>query len=553
MAIDTQGAPSHISLVPVNVPFTEVGKWELVVDGVSVDVTGKNLIEALDSLKATYGIYAEQYNLPSNLFIRNISELDHILDITYTGDVDFSNPLADPLFSTPSAIIGNAGKTYSFALGGYSNATVWLYPSQLSVESYEDAGKQKLYALGNAYAIELDGIKYTDNRDLEASKSYGSLTDVITQNQLDNILAVSGQQPIAGNSHNVQLVNIDDKSHTVKVYVDKSKPMGNLNAVAGTMTELYQGKAIYCKDDSYVGSPEYGSVNNRVVDEKGFSMVLASKALPPITVEHSFDDVIDTRLETIITLTGSATVEAEPNTDIDELNIGVIVGDTLYSPGVSVAGNVYTWELAISSKTFTGAKFYSVIVTRLGGINAHHVNQKYYAVNTISQFTDYDTQALEATTVSKFVNNGSFNIPNVYTTEEIAAMKYVAGTRSSSTAKQLSITESPDNLVIPDFVSTWLAGNTDTPTGTNVILTRTIGEIGIMHLPQAAKYSLDLVSNAEVPLETPLYDSSQFDYAYVAITGLKEAVFENSMFSAENAGQCFYIEETDTNLWILRV
>ena len=107
--------------------------------------------------------------------------------------------------------------------------------------------------------------------------------------------------------------------------------------------------------------------------------------------------------------------------------------------------------------------------------------------------------------------------------------------------------------MIQDFVSTWLAGKTDTPTGTNVILTRSIGEIGIMHLPQAAKYSLDLVSNAEVPLETPLYDSSQFDYAYVAITGLKEAVFENSMFSAENAGQCFYIEETDTNLWILRV
>lgn len=553
MTIDTQGAPSHISLTPVNVPFTEGGKWELVVDGVSVDVTGMNLIEALDSLKATHGIYAEQYNLPTNLFIRNLSELDHTLDITYTGNVDFSNPLADPLFGTPSAIISNAGKTYSFALGGYSNATVWVYPPQLSVESYEDAGKQKLYALGNAYAIELDGIKYTDNRDLEATKTYGSLTDVITQNQLDKVLQVRGQQPINGNVHNVQLVNIDGKSHTVKVYVDKAKPMGNLNAIAGTMAELYQGKAIYCKDDSYVGSPEYGSVKNRIVDEKGFSMVLASKALPPITVTHSFDGVIDTRLETVVTLTGSATVAAEPNTDIDELNIGVIINDTLYTPGVSVAGNVYTWELAVSSKAFAGAKFYSVVVTRLSGINAHHVNQKYYPAATISQFTDYDTQALEATSVSKIVNNGSFNIPNVYTTEEIATMKYVAGTRSGSTVQELSITESPDNLVIPDFVSTWLNGNPDTPTGTNVILKRSIGEIGIMHMPDAGKYSLDLVSNAEVPLETPLYDSSQFDYAYVAITGLKEAVFENSMFSAENAGQCFYIEETDTNLWILRV
>ncbi len=555
MSIDTQGAPSYIPLVPVDIPFTDVDKWELTIDGEVIDTVGKDLIGALNSLKNTHGVYAEDYNLPYNIFIRNLSELDHIVDITYTGDTDFSNPLGNPLFGTTSAIVSNNGKTYSFALGGFNAATVWVYPPKLNMGAYTDGGKEKLYALGNAYIIELDGIKYSDPRDLVKDQSFGSLSDVITQNQLDKVLQIRMQANVNGNYHNEQLVNISSQPHTVKVYVDKTKPVGNTNILAGNMIDLYDGKVIYCQDDIFTGSPEFGSVKNRAVSEKGFSMTLAKKSIPHIVAEHSFTDKVDTRLETMVTLSGTASTAVPQGSDqeVPELFISVTIGENVYTPDVTVDGYNYTWELQVSSKSFANVKYYTVMVSRLGELNSHHVNQKHYAIDTISQFTDYDVQALEVSAGVKTLNNSVITIPSAYTAEEITAMKYVSGTRSGTTTKQFAITESNGNLEIKDFVNGWLIDNTDVATGTNMVLEKTIGELGIMQNQQDGTYRLDLVSNAEVSVPTPLYENTQFDYAYVAVTGLKQAVFETSMFSAENAGQCFYIEETDTNLWILRV
>ena len=186
--------------------------------------------------------------------------------------------------------------------------------------------------------------------------------------------------------------------------------------------------------------------------------------------------------------------------------------------------------------------------------NGYHVKDIYNKPTIYTQFTKYDQWALQSTTSTKDVLSTDIVIPNTFTSEQLDSVVIECGSRSGIEVKNPIMSITDDFVTIHSFVNTWLShNNTQTPTGTNLVLKRSIGEIGIVHDVANNTYMLSLISNTEVPQPTPLYTLNPFDYAYVAITGLGKAVLEPTMFSSSSAGQCFYIEETDTNLWILRM
>lgn len=549
MTIDTYGAPAYSVIIDAVASINEATVWQVSIDGVNVSTGGKTLKSIINDLKESHGIMLKPLNDNGGpLFIRNISAQDHILNITYTGTKKINHP-SERYLTIGQAKITNDGRSYEIPLGGFNAATVWTYPQSLSVEHYPDCGKTKKHISGNAYVLEVDGIKYRDLREFEnENTTYGDLQTIIDQNNLNNKFSVRPQASIDGAYHNLQLVNLDTEKHSVKYYLDTTRPYGNTNMVAAEMGDLYRGKAIYCTTDSYALAPNFGSVDNRVVDENGFAMTLAKAPLQPFTSEHSYNQSIDSRYDTLVKLNGTATTS-----DDEPLSIMIKLGDDIHYPIINEEAGTYSWELNLSSKDFANITNYTVITERLGGVNGFHYKEIVNVPNIYKQFTTYDAQGLETSVLGKTVNRSTFTIPNLYTAEEIENLKYVAGTRSGVTTVTDGISISGDNLVIKDFANAWLSGTLPNPSGSIMKLLNWVGEIGIMQNTSNNTYVLDLIINAEVPKASPLYSESQFDYAYVAVSGLKEAVFETTMFSAEGFGQCFYIEETDTNLWIMRV
>ena len=487
--------------------------------------------------------------------VKNISALDHNVSIKYTGDQPINFP-REQVIGNADVLITDSGLTAQLSLGGFNAATCWVYPNEMQVETYATHDNETaVHMSGNTYVIEVDNVAYFDKRDLvPSSDRYGSLHSIIQQNNLGNILKIESQAPIAGNFHNYQIVNIDTVPHVVKCYVNQNKPFGNKNTVAGTATEVYKGRAIYCKDDAYNISPTFGSVNNRVVDDKGFTMTLAKASIPTLVLIHSPLTNIDTRSETIITINGSVTSGnvSDYKGEIPDVSVVVTIGNDNYYPDISNVDNVVTWELSVSSNVFINNNTYIVTASRLGGINGYHVKTQYVSPTILRAFTKYDVLAQITPTTTNRVNSGTFTIPNTYTPEQLTAMTYEAGTRSGTEIKTVSIVSDSEVITFNDFVTTWLSDNTDDPIGTVNVLKRRIGEVGIYYNQAQGGALLDLISLAETPLPTPLYDLNQYDYSYVAVTGLGSALFENSMFSNWGAGQCHYIPETDTNVWIMR-
>lgn len=551
---DNYGAPHYVGLVPTLVPFTTIGDWDVTVNFEQVNSFGKDLITILNSLKTSHGIFCDTEIAEGVVILRNVSALDHVIEITYTGNVLINYPFER--FIKGDVLAFNNGLTYNVSLGGFNASTVWVYPPYLKVSNFQDGDITRSHVEGNSYILELDGIKYTDKREfVTPGIEYGSLEKIIESNNLGNILSVQGQAPVNGNYHNKRLVNIDSAPHTIRYYLDRTKPHGNTNTVAGVTAQLYRGKAIYCKDDSYSGAPVFGSVNNRTVNAEGFTMLLAKASLPRLSLYHTFEETIDTRVESVVTIAGTAGTDVfgNFNGEIPEIYIGVTIGNNYYTPDITVNGNNYDWELSVSSKVFNEVEYYTVTASRLGGTTAHNLKEVIVKPRIIRQFTKFDTQASLTTASSKVVFNNSITIPNIYTSEQIAAMRYESGTRTGEDIKVATVKLIGDELHIESFVSNWLTDNLQAANGTNRIMLRSIGEVGIFNDVSTGNYLIDLVSAAEVPVPTPFYNTNQYDYAYIAVTGLGAAVFENSMFSNTDSGKCFYIAETDTNLWIMRL
>lgn len=552
---DNYGTPYFAFLTPSIVSYDTIGVWEVKVNGELIDGSGKDLITIINDLKTKYGIYSDTTISPPSLMVKNISALDHNVSIKYTGDQPINFP-REQVIGNVDVLITDSGLTAQLSLGGFNAATCWVYPNEMQVETYATHDNETaVHMSGNTYVIEVDNVAYFDKRDLvPSSDRYGSLHSIIQQNNLGNILKIESQAPIAGNFHNYQIVNIDIVPHVVKCYVNQNKPFGNKNTVAGTATEVYKGRAIYCKDDAYNISPTFGSVNNRVVDDKGFTMTLAKASIPTLVLIHSPLTNIDTRSETIITINGSVTSGnvSDYKGEIPDVSVVVTIGNDNYYPDISNVDNVVTWELSVSSNVFINNNTYIVTASRLGGINGYHVKTQYVSPTILRAFTKYDVLAQITPTTTNRVNSGTFTIPNTYTPEQLTAMTYEAGTRSGTEIKTVSIVSDSEVITFNDFVTTWLSDNTDDPIGTVNVLKRRIGEVGIYYNQAQGGALLDLISLAETPLPTPLYDLNQYDYSYVAVTGLGSALFENSMFSNWGAGQCHYIPETDTNVWIMR-
>ncbi len=552
---DNYGTPYFAFLTPSIVSYDTIGVWEVKVNGELIDGTGKDLITIINDLKTPYGIYSDTTISPPSLMVKNISALDHNVSIKYTGDQPINFP-REQVIGNVDVLITDSGLTAQLSLGGFNAATCWVYPNEMQVETYATHDNETaVHMSGNTYVIEVDNVAYFDKRDLvPSSDRYGSLHSIIQQNNLGNILKIESQAPIAGNFHNYQIVNIDTVPHVVKCYVNQNKPFGNKNTVAGTATEVYKGRAIYCKDDAYNISPTFGSVNNRVVDDKGFTMTLAKASIPTLVLIHSPLTNIDTRSETFITINGSVTSGnvSDYKGEIPDVSVVVTIGNDNYYPDIRNVDNVVTWELSVSSNVFINNNTYIVTASRLGGINGYHVKTQYVSPTILRAFTKYDVLAQITPTTTNRVNSGTFTIPNTYTPEQLTAMSYEAGTRSGTEIKTVSIVSDSEVITFNDFVTTWLSDNTDDPIGTVNVLKRRIGEVGIYYNQAQGGALLDLISLAETPLPTPLYDLNQYDYSYVAVTGLGSALFENSMFSNWGAGQCHYIPETDTNVWIMR-
>lgn len=549
------GAPHYLAIIPTVVPFNTVGVWDVSINYESMVTFNKDLVTILNGLKNTHGIFCDTKTAPGVVLVRNISELDHVIEITYTGNVLINYPF-ERFIAGDDLLVYNNGLTYNLSLGGFNASTVWVYPPSLKVSNFQDGDITRTHIEGNSYILEVDGIKYTDPREFtDDSTNYGSLEDIISLNNLSQKLAVRGQALFNGNYHNEQLVNIDTVPHTVRYYLDKTKPHGNLNTKSGIVDQVYRGKAIYCKDDTYVGAPVFGSVNNRLVNDNGFIMTLAKASIPPMYLEHSFDNVIDTRVESIITLNGTVSTgtDNDYSGEIPEIYIGITVGNNYYTPDIVTVDDNHNWTLSISSKVFTDVDFYTVSASRLGGTTGYNLKEIVIKPRIIRQLTKFDTQASLTTVTNKVVFKDWFTIPNTYTAEQIAAMQYESGTRSGDETKTATISILGEELHIRSFISTWLVNNTQPANGSSRVMLRSIGEVGIFNNTATGDYSIDLVSAAESPIATPFYNTNQYDYAYVSVTGLGAAVFENSMFSNTDAGKCFYIDETDTNLWIMRL
>lgn len=548
MSTPTYGAPHYAAVVEGLVPFSTVGVWSVALDYVSVDSTNKDLISIINSLKATHGIFIDSETSPNVCFIRNTSINDHVLQITYTGDTPLSEKKS--FLNTSYAMRYNDGKTLEFAIGGFNAATVWVYPGAQEYISYKDVDLQKTHAIGNAYVLELDGVRYTDTREhvIGGYLSYGSIESIIEVNELGDILDFISQMAIGGNYHNKQLVNKDDKPHTVKVYVDKNKPIGNTNLKAGTMQEVYSGKAIYCNTDKYVGAPVFGSVNNRKVDANGISMTLAPMYLPGLSNEHTYSDPIDSRFETIVTLTGTVsqtTGVINYAKELPPVDIIVKIGDDPHWPEVTVENGVTTWSLTLTSKQFAHVDSYTVSASRLGGVNAYHVSNLVLEPIIYKHFTLYDDVAGPLNHVNKVVDKESITLSlKTLGITDASVISYATGTKSGSIPNTHGISVDGDVLTIKTFYGTYNTGSTG-------LINNTIGELVLVN--NGGVPAINLISNVDTSKQTPLYNTEFMDYAYVAVKGLGKEVFTLDMFSTTNSGHCVYLADQDVNLWLLRI
>lgn len=547
MSTPTYGAPHYSAIVEGLVPFNTIGVWDVTLDYTSVDSTNKDLISIINDLKATYGIFIDSETYQNVYFIRNSSIDDHVLQITYTGDTPVSEK--DPFLNTQYAMRYNDGKTLEFALGGFNAATVWVYPEAQQYINYKDADLQKTHAMGNAYVLELDGVRYTDTREHvnNDSVSYGSIESVIEVNELGNILELISQATIGGNYHNKQLVNKDNKPHTVRVYVDKNKPIGNTNIKAGNMQEVYSGKAIYCSTDTYVGAPVFGSVNNRKVDVNGISMTLAPMQLPRLNSEHFYSDPIDSRFETIVTLTGNVfqTTGEDYTNELPPVDIIVKIGDERYWPEVIVEDGVSKWTLTLTTKQFANTSSYIVSASRFGGVNAYHVADLVFEPIIYKHFTTYDDVAGPLNHVNKVVDKENITLSlETLGITDASSISYAAGTKSGSIPNTQGITINGDVLTIKTFYGTYNTGSTD-------LINNIIGELALVN--NNGVPAINLISNVDTAKTTPLYNIEFMDYAYVAVKGLGKEVFTLDMFSTTNSGHCVYLADQDVNLWLLRI
>lgn len=547
MSTPTYGAPHYSAIVEGLVPFNTIGVWDVTLDYASVDSTNKDLISIINDLKATYGIFIDSETYPNVYFIRNSSIDDHVLQITYTGDTPVSEK--EPFLNTQYAMRYNDGKTLEFALGGFNAATVWVYPEAQQYINYKDADLQKTHAMGNTYVLELDGVRYTDTREHvnNDSVSYGSIESVIEVNELGNILELISQATIGGNYHNKQLVNKDNKPHTVRVYVDKNKPIGNTNLKAGNMQEVYSGKAIYCSTDTYVGAPVFGSVNNRKVDVNGISMSLAPMQLPRLNSEHFYSDPIDSRFETIVTLTGDVfqTTGEDYTNELPPVDIIVKIGDEWYWPEVIVEDGVSKWTLSLTTKHFANASSYIVSASRFGGVNAYHVADLVFEPIIYKHFTTYDDVAGPLNHVNKVVDKESITLSlETLGITDTSTISYAAGTKSGSIPNTQGITVNGDVLTIKTFYGTYNTGSID-------LINNIIGELALVN--NGGVPAINLISNVDTSKATPLYNTEFMDYAYVAVKGLGKEVFTLDMFSTTNSGHCVYLADQDVNLWLLRI
>lgn len=547
MTIATYGAPYYTVINETLIPFTTIGDWSVKLDSVTVPSAGKDLLSIINSLKVTYGIFIDNETNPGIYFIRNTSNVDHILEITYIGDVNIGKDIN--IFGNSYTDLSRGGKIIEIPLGGFNAITTWIYPPFQVYSTYKDVDIDKLHVEGNSYVLELDGVRYTDPREPVTGgySEYGNIQNIIQRNNLSGILQVNGQSSIDGNYHNYQLVNIDNKPHTVKIYVDKTKPIGNTNFKAGTMKEVYAGKAIYCTTDEVIGSPTFGSVNSRIVDNNGISAVLAPFYISSFGIEHSYENSIDTRFETIVILSG--TVENYTHMgyikQLPEILVTVMLGNDEYWPDINVTDTGVEWSLTLTSKQFINADSYTVIASRLGGVNPYHIDKTTVSPVIYKHFTTYDDIASPLISNSFVLDKNEIvlSLATIGVTD-VTGITYACGTKSGSIANLNGITINGDNLVIKTFTGTYKTTSAE-------IINNIIGEIALV--VNADTPTVTLISNVDISKPIPLYNTEFIDYAYVAVGGLGKEVFTVDMFSTTNSGHCIYLADKDINLWLLRI
>ena len=547
MTIATYGAPYFTVIIESLIPFTTVGDWVVKLDSVAIPSVGKDLLSIINSLQATYGIFVDNESYPGNCFLRNTSNVDHVLEITYIGNVSIDKNIN--IYGNSYTDLSRGGKVIEIPLGGFNAITTWVYPPFQLYTSYKDVDIKKRHVSGNSYVLELDGVRYTDPREPkdDDGKEYGNIPNIIQHNGLSDILQARYQTSIGENYHNYQLVNIDNKPHTVKIYVDKTKPIGNTNFKAGTFEEVHTGKAIYCTTDNNIGAPTFGSVNSRVVDNNGISAVLAPLYISSFSIIHSYENSIDARFETIVILSGTVKNNTSRGKEkiLPSLAVTVMLGNDEYWPDIILTDTGLEWSLTLISKQFAIVDSYTVIATRNGGVNPYHVAKTIVSPVIYRHFTTYDDIASPLVSNSFVLDKNELVLSlSTLGITNPTGITYASGTKSGSIANVNGININGDDLVIKTFTGTYKTTSVE-------IINNIIGEIALV--VNAGTPSITLVSNIDISKPTPLYNTEFIDYAYVAVGGLGKEVFTTDMFSTTNSGHCIYLADQDINLWLLRI